>query len=389
MAKIFLPNGRDKYRAQLNINNKRVSLMLNKSKSVSEHIVYNIELIHSYIKSSLPLPPAQQEFINALDSYTRDKLLSWGLIKANDGIFIDELLEKYANELITANKTKKYIGECLSKIEKCFTWNEYVLPKDITIDGIRSYLAYLKGRGKTVRTYNSYLQAIKSFCKWLIKKKQLFIELDLLSKIKSKPNEKIKRRVMTEDEIEHLIESIKGDYNKLSPEERKIIYLLALDAGLRWGEISKLEVGDIKLKSQTIVIRAEIEKARRGAVLPLSDAILSYLIPYLTDIPRLPILRLFDNMPSEKGARMLRHDLENAEIEYKTYDGQIDFHSLRHTYGTRLALSGVQPQIHKELMRHSSIDITMNYYVHFKLENLKEGISKLGNRAQNRSKISG
>ena len=41
-----------------------------------------------------------------------------------------------------------------------------------------------------------------------------------------------------------------------------------------------------------------------------------------------------------------------------------DFHSLRHTFGTFLALSGTKPQIAQRLMRHSDPRLTQNLYTH-------------------------
>ena len=45
-------------------------------------------------------------------------------------------------------------------------------------------------------------------------------------------------------------------------------------------------------------------------------------------------------------------------------NGKIDFHSLRHTFGTILAASGIHPKTAQELMRHSDINLTMSRYSH-------------------------
>ncbi len=41
-----------------------------------------------------------------------------------------------------------------------------------------------------------------------------------------------------------------------------------------------------------------------------------------------------------------------------------DFHALRHTFITRLARSGVSPQMAQSLVRHSDINLTMSRYTH-------------------------
>ena len=41
---------------------------------------------------------------------------------------------------------------------------------------------------------------------------------------------------------------------------------------------------------------------------------------------------------------------------------QVDIHALRHTFGTHLSAAGVHPRTAMAAMRHSRIDLTMNFY---------------------------
>jgi hypothetical protein len=64
-----------------------------------------------------------------------------------------------------------------------------------------------------------------------------------------------------------------------------------------------------------------------------------------------------------RACKLLRKDLQAAEIPYKDSLGrQVDFHSLRHTFGTNLSLAGVKPRVAMELMRHSDLRLTMKTY---------------------------
>ncbi len=74
---------------------------------------------------------------------------------------------------------------------------------------------------------------------------------------------------------------------------------------------------------------------------------------------------------------MINVDLEAVEFEYQNDLGKADFHSLRHTFCILLARSGVQPQIAQKLMRHSSIDLTMNFYTHILMEDKMSAVSQL------------
>ena len=84
----------------------------------------------------------------------------------------------------------------------------------------------------------------------------------------------------------------------------------------------------------------------------------------------------FAELPRE-GYKMLKGDLKEAGIEYITEEGKCDFHALRHTFCTRLAKAGVQPQIAMKLARHSSIDLTMKHYTHFSLQDKSEAIQRV------------
>ncbi len=75
---------------------------------------------------------------------------------------------------------------------------------------------------------------------------------------------------------------------------------------------------------------------------------------------------------------MLRRDLEAAGIPYRDDEGRVlDFHSLRHTFGTNLARAGVAPKVAQELMRHSDINLTMGTYTHVGLYDLNAAVESL------------
>lgn len=79
---------------------------------------------------------------------------------------------------------------------------------------------------------------------------------------------------------------------------------------------------------------------------------------------------------------MLRQDLDAAGVDWRQNErGEIiDFHALRHTFGTLLAASGVHPKTAQDLMRHSSIDLTMNFYTHTVLGDRAKATEKLFER---------
>lgn len=93
---------------------------------------------------------------------------------------------------------------------------------------------------------------------------------------------------------------------------------------------------------------------------------------------------------------VFRMDAENIPIEYKNLyniirrsgialeymgmvSGHITCHTLRHTFATRAIESGIEPQILKAILGHSSITMTMDLYVHVLEEEKINGMKLLNN----------
>jgi integrase/recombinase XerD len=103
-------------------------------------------------------------------------------------------------------------------------------------------------------------------------------------------------------------------------------------------------------------------------------ALAERLRAYLSGKP--PDERVFRVPP--KTAKMLRADLEAAGVPYRDEHNRVaDFHSLRHTFITRLVRAGVHPRLAQELARHSSITLTMDHYSHTVIGKLSSALESL------------
>jgi hypothetical protein len=64
-------------------------------------------------------------------------------------------------------------------------------------------------------------------------------------------------------------------------------------------------------------------------------------------------------LPTEKGATMLRADLEAAGIPYRDPSGLVfDFHALRCHMATLAHAAGVSTRVVQKMMRHSTLELT-------------------------------
>ena len=213
------------------------------------------------------------------------------------------------------------------------------------------------------QTRKHYIRNLKQFSKWLYETNRT--NKDILKNMQvPKVNDTVRpRRSLRIEEVSNLLETTKNsdiEYRGVNGYERYLIYRLAIETGLRANEIRTLTVSDLDFDTNTVNIKAKNEKARRGASLPLDISLSTLLREFVSN--KLPSARVL-RVPSLTSA-MLQIDLKDAGIEYKNERGYVDFHALRHTFGTLLALSGTKPQIAQMLMRHSDPRLTQNLYTH-------------------------
>ncbi len=226
--------------------------------------------------------------------------------------------------------------------------------RHISPDSMSRYLASLKRDGLAAKTQNEYLAVAKSFCNWCVSNSRLAGN-PLASVSKIEHVEKVyERRALTIEESRRLLEHA-------GP--RRLIYLFALNTGLRRSEINQLQWGDVRIgpdeKTPYIALRASTTKARRADTLPLRDDIADELRAIMPTDAK-PTDKVFGSVPK---MATFKRDLERAGIKHSDGAGRvIDFHGLRVSYGTMLAKAGVAPRVAMELMRHTDMRLTMGIY---------------------------
>lgn len=205
------------------------------------------------------------------------------------------------------------------------------------------------------KTLNEYLSVLNQFIQWLVDNS--FIEENVIKKIKrikTRGRTTFTRRAFTMDEIALLLNAVK------SKPARHAVYLAAIHTGLRRKELENLEWGDVHFEAKIpfLAARASTTKNGKDAVIPLHTDLLDALIR-LKSVNAKPEDRVFQVPAIET----FRADLKRAGIVYEDKRrGRADFHALRKTFGTLMQLSGVQPRVAQELMRHSDIKLTTQIY---------------------------
>lgn len=172
------------------------------------------------------------------------------------------------------------------------------------------------------------------------------------------------RRELTEEECEKILK-------EATPLQRLRV-LLGLDAGLRLGDVIRLEWADIDFGRRLIV--RETQKTGAKVFNPISDRLMDALLARRAEIPDgAPLVfpedvaRLKANGNSENISREMTRLFERAGIatsKDSTTGKRISvasFHSLRHTFVSRLMERGVNPYYVQRAVGHSTIAMTAHY----------------------------
>ncbi len=168
----------------------------------------------------------------------------------------------------------------------------------------------------------------------------------------------------------------------------RVILEVLYRCGLRAGEVSLLELADIRWKDETLRIRAEVQKGghqlagtedgrKAVAMLDLEPETINWLERWRDE--RRPYARktktplLFCTL---NGGQVYRQYIWAMTARYARKAG-IDHpvwpHMLRHTYGTELLREGLDIREVQTVMRHSDVRTTQ-IYTHVNAEALREKI---------------
>ena len=317
---------------------------------------------------------------------------------------IESHLADYISKLKAANRSSQYVKETEKYVKKICKAAGFIDAADIEADGVNRFSNSLKDKNKSARTIHAHLTAIKGFTKWLSLHHKL--PRDPLASVQ-KPNPETdrrhERRMLLPDEWRWLEATllIGEESFGMSAAERHMLYETAIQTGLRSNELRSLSRGRLYFDAEIpyITCKAGFTKNQRDARQYIQRDLAERIRRHIAT--KLPKASVF-GMPQEtKLAAMLRSDLASAREawlkeakgdpqEYSrreesdflsptNHDGEtMDFHALRHTCGAWLAMTGVHPKVVQQIMRHSSISLTMDTYGHLFPGQEAEAVSRFG-----------
>lgn len=313
---------------------------------------------------------------------------------AHDNILYGELLDMWLKSCSLKVKRSSYA-------RYCHLVNTHIRPslgklrlREIDNDRLEDYVAFLlaegridKSGGLSPKTVSDILCIVKSSLRHAqARGYALFCSPELISVKRGKGE----MRVLCADEQLKITEYLTRDTDEL-----KLGILLSLYAGLRIGEVCALKWDDIDTKSgicsvkRTLLrIQSDGSDGRKTEIIITSPKSESSE----RDIP-LPDFLLETAAKLKKGddcyvltgrsdkfvePRTMQNAFKRMLADCGIEDA--NYHALRHTFATRCVEIGFEIKSLSEILGHSSVNITLNKYVHPSLELKKQNMNKLNIR---------
>jgi len=154
-------------------------------------------------------------------------------------------------------------------------------------------------------------------------------------------------------------------------EHLRPIVVVALNTGMRKGEILKLKWHDIDIKRNIIHLLDTKNGEKRE--LPMNEVVQKTIIGVLKNPESQYIFCNKDGQPYG--------DIKRSFFTACKKSGIINFrfHDLRHTFASQLVMSGVDLNTVRELLGHKSLEMTLRYS-HLSLDHKKRAVDILGKR---------
>jgi len=243
----------------------------------------------------------------------------------------------------------------------------------LTVERVQGALQRLRQAGRSNATANHHRAAIRAFSRWCHETDRTPSHwLARLKGYNAAADPRHERRTLAVEQLRRLIAAAESGPTVLGVDgpTRALVYRLAVGTGLRYSEIASITAEQVR--GSRIDLKASQTKNGREARPPLAARLEGELAARAARIGAGPLFRL----PPDKGANLVRADLERAGIPYRTADGVFDFHSLRCQTATLADVAGISPRVVQRLMRHSTPGLT-DRYTRVRAEELTAAVERL------------
>ncbi len=288
------------------------------------------------------------------------------------------------NEILGSVKTSSYLTY-LKQI------NRHILPtlghyslSQLTPVIVHDFVEDLHVKGLSGSTARGIYRLLSAAMRYALE--EGVIRKNPCRKIRIQKDEEMEQRVLSRSEQDILCTSI--------TRENDLPALLSLYTGMRLGEVCALKWSDIDWEKRTITVRRTAQRVAQMKCIDGGKTMLMISTPKSKHSQRvLPISEfLLDKLRLLKGGQgdgeyvfgTTTHAAEPRTVQrrFKRLMNKLEmtgvhFHTLRHSFATRLLELGVDIKTVSVLLEHSSTKTTLDFYAHSLIEQQRIAVERL------------
>lgn len=317
----------------------------------------------------------KRKAVYAKDEKTLKKKLRDAIRDAEDGkcvekskdtipMIAEKIIERKHEANITGSSTYLRAQGTLNIIKKSALAEIPI--QNVTKDNLQDFFISIKDYS------NSYIskifQMVQLACDEAIKDEKI-VKNPMVHVIRPKSNKQTKKvEALTLEQHQQFLRS-------LDEEAYRDIFLIAINTGMRCGEILALQPDDIDLKKKTIQVRKTLTRNDYDSFI-LKEGTKTYAgtreIPFDDDLKSVLKNSLAKQETNEFGlifsqsGKVIRPTSLNTVFKRICKDlgfkGSYNFHMIRHTFATRCIESGMPAHVLQKLLGHTNVSITIDTY---------------------------
>lgn len=271
----------------------------------------------------------------------------------------DEYLENWSK---IEKAPSSYVRDCNS-MKHIGAFFGTKLISEIKRRDIEGYVAHRKAAGPQPGTLNRELSCLRNMLRKAVDWE--LIESSPAWGVRKQREEVIEYEFLTEEEAERLVESC--------PPHLQPIVVLALNTGMRRGEMLQLEWRDVNLAMGMITIRQPKNHETRHV--PMNQRVRDALMKHPKRIVDGKLCPYVFSTPKGEQIKSIRNGFD-AALKRAGIDKHIRPHDMRHTFASHLVMKGVDLRTVAKLGGWKTLQMVMRY-AHLAPEHLQAAVDVL------------
>ena len=254
---------------------------------------------------------------------------------------------------------------------------------EIGVSQVHEFIAEKLKTGLSARYVSDIVLLLKSMFKYASRIYQLYNPLTNVIMPKKKKTEVALLSPMQQNQLK--------SYLQKAQDRTALGIALSLYTGLRIGEVCALQWGHIDLKKQILTVKQTAQRIRTSSDSHKTKLVItepkSTASQRTIPLPECLIDTLSKFYSSDPDAFVLsgtRHLIEPRTMQYRFASllkrvnlPSVHFHALRHMFATNCIALGFDVKSLSEILGHSSVEITLNRYVHSSMEQKRKYMQRL------------